>query len=205
MENIDFDPNNYSDDIEISQSETGANNDDDHDVINSNIESLEVETEVEDNGNLDDENVISHGETVEQKGETSTVAMARPRFDDNGNEIFSGKIGVFPFITILSAQCRSRNREAGTIEMKPSIYVTREVDNARTHVDPSDEQFQVAAVLSGLNLKLICQPPNSPDMNILDLEFLALYSRYNIRNLQGQLNSLCKLLLNISMNTHITR
>lgn len=27
------------------------------------------------------------------------VALARPRFDDEGNEVFSGKIGVFPLVT----------------------------------------------------------------------------------------------------------
>ena len=27
------------------------------------------------------------------------VALARPRFDAQGNELFSGKIGVFPFVT----------------------------------------------------------------------------------------------------------
>ncbi|GAA0155425.1 hypothetical protein LIER_13156 [Lithospermum erythrorhizon] len=43
----------------------------------------------------------------------------------------------------------------------------------RTHVDPNDEQFQVAATLSGLHLQLICQPPNSLDMNILDLGFFS--------------------------------
>ncbi|GAA0172515.1 hypothetical protein LIER_26325 [Lithospermum erythrorhizon] len=131
------------------------------------------------------------------------VAMARPRFKGNRNEIFSGKIGVFPFITMAPAQRRSRNRDAGMIEMKPITSVTREVvraclvdeviptirnvwpqenldeviyiqhDNARTHVDPSDEQFQVAGTLSGLHLQLICQPPNSPDMNILDLGFFS--------------------------------
>ncbi|GAA0142926.1 hypothetical protein LIER_03720 [Lithospermum erythrorhizon] len=129
------------------------------------------------------------------------VAMARPRFDCEGVEIFNGKIGVFPFVTLQEAQRRSRNRDVGTLEMKPITSVTREIvkdfliqkvipairekwprsrneeaifiqrDNARTHVNPNDEAFQVAATQSGLDIRLVCQPPNSSDMNILDLGF----------------------------------
>jgi len=47
------------------------------------------------------------------------AAMTRPRFDGEGNEIFSGKIGVFPFVTMQPAQRRSGNLEAGTLELKP--------------------------------------------------------------------------------------
>ncbi|GAA0146745.1 hypothetical protein LIER_36373 [Lithospermum erythrorhizon] len=129
--------------------------------------------------------------------------MARPRFDRNGNETFSSKIGVFPFVKMLQAQRRSRNRDAGTLEMKPITSVTREIiceclikeviptitnvwprdnpdeviyiqqDNAWTHVDPNDTSFLMATSSSGLNIQLICQPPNSPDLNILDLGFFS--------------------------------
>ncbi|KAG7557066.1 putative transposase Ptta/En/Spm plant [Arabidopsis suecica] len=54
------------------------------------------------------------------------AAMARPRFDTEGNETFSGKIGVFPFVTMQRAQRRSRNREAGTLELKPMTSIKRE-------------------------------------------------------------------------------
>lgn len=49
------------------------------------------------------------------------VAMARPIFDDEGNEYFSGKIGEIPFVTIQPAQRRSRYREAKSIEMNRSL------------------------------------------------------------------------------------
>ena len=39
------------------------------------------------------------------------VAMAGPRFDGEGNEVFSGKIGIFLFITMQPAKRGSRNRE----------------------------------------------------------------------------------------------
>ncbi|XP_013614504.1 PREDICTED: uncharacterized protein LOC106324511 [Brassica oleracea var. oleracea] len=129
--------------------------------------------------------------------------MARPRFDEEGNETFSGKIGVFPFVTLQPAIRRSKNRDAGTLELKASNSVKREdiracliekvipvihekwpaedqgktifiqQDNARTHVGSGDKQFQEAACKNGFNIRLMCQPANSPDLNILDLGFFA--------------------------------
>lgn len=129
------------------------------------------------------------------------VALARPRFDDEGKEIFSGKIGVFPLVTKQPALRRSRNRDAGTLETKPITSVTKEVirafllekvipviknvwpveelgqiifiqqDNARTHIRPDDEQFNLVASQTRFDIKLMCQPPNSPDLNVLDLGF----------------------------------
>ena len=46
-------------------------------------------------------------------------------------------------------------------------------DNARTHVPPNDEQFVAALLQTGLDIRLMNQPPNSPDMNCLDLGFFA--------------------------------
>ncbi|CAN6327224.1 unnamed protein product [Urochloa humidicola] len=46
-------------------------------------------------------------------------------------------------------------------------------DNARTHVPVDDEQFARAVAQTGLDIRLINQPANSPDMNVLDLEFFA--------------------------------
>lgn len=50
-----------------------------------------------------------------------------------------------------------------------TIYIQQ--DNARTHVDPRDEDFLAAASQHGFDIRLICQPPNSPDLNILDLGY----------------------------------
>ena len=46
-------------------------------------------------------------------------------------------------------------------------------DNARTHVPVEDEEFARAVAQSGLDIHLINQPPNSPNMNVLDLGFFA--------------------------------
>ncbi|KAL7125602.1 hypothetical protein ABFS83_14G127700 [Erythranthe nasuta] len=131
------------------------------------------------------------------------AAIARPRFDAHGNETFSGKIGVFPFVTHEPAKRTSVNRVAGTLETKPITSVNKEVirsyliekvlpaikekwpredaghpifiqqDNARTHVDRNDELFRRAASQDGFDIRLISQPPNSPDLNILDLGFFS--------------------------------
>jgi hypothetical protein len=46
-------------------------------------------------------------------------------------------------------------------------------DNARTHVPVDDIQFAISAAQTGLNIRLINQPLNSPDMNCFDLGFFA--------------------------------
>jgi len=44
-------------------------------------------------------------------------------------------------------------------------------DNAGPHILPTDEAFVAASSLDGWNIQLTCQPPNSPDMNVLDLGY----------------------------------
>jgi hypothetical protein len=56
------------------------------------------------------------------------AAVTRPRFDDEGNVIFSGKIGVFPMVNKVPAQRSSVNRRAGTLETKPITSITKEVN-----------------------------------------------------------------------------
>lgn len=46
-------------------------------------------------------------------------------------------------------------------------------DNAKTHVPHDDPDFALAVLQSGLDIRLMNQPPNSPDMNVLDLGFFA--------------------------------
>ena len=42
-------------------------------------------------------------------------------------------------------------------------------DKAKPHIDPNDEAWLAAVTASGINIQLKFQPPNSPDMNVLDL------------------------------------
>ena len=52
-----------------------------------------------------------------------------------------------------------------------TIYI--EQDNARTHILADDAVFLQEAARGGWDIKMIYQPPNSPDTNILDLGWFA--------------------------------
>ena len=145
------------------------------------------------------------------------VVSARPRFH-NGVCIFDGKIGSFSLVTYEQAKRRSVNQEAGTWEVKPIAHITRDVirefmiqrvlpairekwpmedihkpiyivqDNAPSHLEVNDHLFCEAARQDGFDIRLICQPPNSPDFNILDLGFFraiqAIQYRKSARTVQ---------------------
>ena len=49
------------------------------------------------------------------------------------------------------------------------IYIQQ--DNAKTHIDANDPAFVQAAQTDGWDIRLTCQPSNSPSLNILDLGF----------------------------------
>lgn len=46
-------------------------------------------------------------------------------------------------------------------------------DNARTHIGVDDPSFVTATKEDGWDIRLTCQPPNSSDLNVLDLGFFA--------------------------------
>lgn len=131
------------------------------------------------------------------------VTLTRPRFDSERNEIFSGKIGIFPFVTKELAKRTSTKWVAGTMETKEITSVNRDVirsflienvlltikekwprddldtkifiqqDNARTHINHDNQEFIQEATQDGFIIRLMCQPANSPDLNILDLGFFS--------------------------------
>lgn len=49
------------------------------------------------------------------------------------------------------------------------IYIQQ--DNARPHLSPNDKLFCDVAKQHGFDIRLVCQPANSLDLNILDLGF----------------------------------
>ncbi|GJQ94186.1 hypothetical protein Tco_0005325 [Tanacetum coccineum] len=53
--------------------------------------------------------------------------FARSRFDASGNEIFSGKIGIFPLTTLEPAKRSIKKHVAGTLKTKPILSVTKDV------------------------------------------------------------------------------
>lgn len=128
------------------------------------------------------------------------AAVSRPIYAENGDLIFDGKIGIFPFTCQEPAKRNSKNRPRGTMETKAIESVNKNVikdmminniipaiktkwppsssktiyfqqDNARPHVKASDPDFIQAATSDGFNIMIQNQPANSPDLNVLDLGF----------------------------------
>lgn len=104
----------------------------------------------------------------------------------------------FHLLTNKRQKKNSKNRAAGTWETKAHQHVTKEFirdmllykvipaivqnwppqksknitiqwDNARPHQIPTDDEFQAALTQNGFNIKLVYQPTQSPDLNVLDL------------------------------------
>ncbi|XP_047962003.1 uncharacterized protein LOC125206824 [Salvia hispanica] len=128
------------------------------------------------------------------------AAVCRPLIGSDGEIIFDGKIGLFPFTEIVPAKRSSKNRPKGTLETKPIQLVNKEVmtaclinqivptikakwpanaskkiyiqqDNVKPHLKAADQQFEEIASTDGFEFHLISQPPNSPDTNVLDLGY----------------------------------
>ncbi|XP_057809045.1 uncharacterized protein LOC131023517 [Salvia miltiorrhiza] len=135
---------------------------------------------------------------VDEKWFYITKAAHRPIFSDDGEVLFDGKIGIFPFIQKVPAKRNSKNRPSGTLETKPIQSVTKEVmrdsfinqllpairakwpanaskiiyiqqDNAKPHIQDTDPEFRAAATVDGFDIRIVHQPPNSPDTNVNDL------------------------------------
>ena len=138
------------------------------------------------------------------------AAVARPRWNHSKNQWFDGKLGIWPFVEEVPAQRDSKNRQKGTLETKcvnvdrntykafliekllPAIVekwprnrsnstIKIQQDNAKPHIATGDLEFLEAVRCTGLDITLVSQPPNSPDLNVLDLGFF-----HSIQTLQYQ-------------------
>ncbi|XP_027108922.1 uncharacterized protein [Coffea arabica] len=97
------------------------------------------------------------------------AAIARTRFDCSGNPTFDEKSGIFPFVFKELAKMSSKNhmpRDGGSV-----TEILIQQDNGKPHIDPTDPKFIETASRDGFDIHLSFQPPNSPDMNILDLGY----------------------------------
>ncbi|XP_057543296.1 uncharacterized protein LOC130821520 [Amaranthus tricolor] len=104
-------------------------------------------------------------------------AVARPIFSSEGEMIFDGKIGIFPFTHEVAAQRTIRSKWPP--HLSKTIFIQQ--DNAKPHILDDDEVFREVATLDGFSFHLVQQPPNSPDMNEFDLGFFR-----SIQSLQHQ-------------------
>jgi hypothetical protein len=64
-------------------------------------------------------------------------------------------------------------------DIEKPIYIQQ--DNDMPHISPNDRLFYEATKQDGFDIRIVCQPANSPDLNILDLGFLILFSPYNTK------------------------
>ncbi|ETI48513.1 hypothetical protein F443_07458 [Phytophthora nicotianae P1569] len=127
------------------------------------------------------------------------AALARPRYDPHRKQQWDDKLGVWSFTEKYEAQRSSKNRAKGAVCTRNIDTVDREVyreylvtkvfpaikaqwprkdrhmlilvqqDNAKPHVEPWDPDVVKAGQEGGWNIRMLCQAPNSPDLNTLDL------------------------------------
>mmetsp|Transcript_27346 Transcript_27346/g.38668 ORF Transcript_27346/g.38668 Transcript_27346/m.38668 type:complete len:87 (+) Transcript_27346:523-783(+) len=69
--------------------------------------------------------------------------------------------------------------------MKIGTIKIQQDDNALSHIKINDPAFLQAVAQTNLDIQLYCQPPNSPDLNVLDLGFFrSLQTMQEKRNAQ---------------------
>jgi hypothetical protein len=123
------------------------------------------------------------------------------RYDTEKGCVFDGKVGVWPFVEDYIAKRKSINHAKGDIYLRNIDTIDRNVykhflttavipaimakwpisekgrtifvqqDNAKPHVSESDPDVLAAGQQGGWDIRVVNQPPNSPDFNVLDLGF----------------------------------
>ncbi len=124
------------------------------------------------------------------------TVVAHLRYDKHRNSYCNGKIDIWPFVERTVAKRSSVNRPKGAmtttaVNVDHDVYrrciigrvfsairerfpngsrriVNIQQDNARPHIKCDDLHVQ-AAGNDGWKMKMVNQPANSPDLNILDL------------------------------------
>ena len=127
------------------------------------------------------------------------VAVAQPRM--YRGKYFNGKLGCFPLIEKVRAKRSSRKRQKGKMEIQAITSVTAEVvtrtiidkllpnivalfprdtgtitiqlDGAGAHSIHNNDLIKRAFIDSGLDIRLMKQPAQSPDLNVLDLGYFT--------------------------------
>ena len=76
-------------------------------------------------------------------------------------------------------------------------------DNAPSHLKLDDPIFFEAAKQEGLDIRLICQPPNSLDFNILDLGFFRAIQAIQYKKDAKTINNLVPAVQQVMINCFI--
>ena len=103
------------------------------------------------------------------------VAIARPRFDVQGNEVFSRKIGVFPFVTLEPAKRTRKSpyrplRKNGQERTYEIQFLFNRTMQGYTLI------IMMIIIQEGLDIHLMCQHANSPDLNFFRSWVFQYYS-----------------------------
>ncbi|OWY98515.1 hypothetical protein PHMEG_00030705 [Phytophthora megakarya] len=123
-------------------------------------------------------------------GSGSTSKFSACRYDFHRKAVFDGKIGIWPLVEQYTAQRSSVNRPAGTVLTRNFEAIDRNVIKRFLLGDlipaikskwparerprlPHDPDIVAAGTAGGWNIRLIFQPANSPDLNVLDLGFFS--------------------------------
>ncbi|ETV68982.1 hypothetical protein H257_15137 [Aphanomyces astaci] len=113
------------------------------------------------------------------------AAIGWPRFDHDRGVLFDGKVGMWPFVESVPAVRNSRNRPASTMATSlVNVNATVYRDYVINNVIPAIKASFPTVSTDGWKFVLRRQPPNSPDLNALDLGFFA-----SIQSLQYKLMS----------------
>nr|GEY39158.1 hypothetical protein [Tanacetum cinerariifolium] len=101
------------------------------------------------------------------------AAVARPRFDASVNKEITRSWLIEKVLPDIRAKWpRGHTR---------SIYIQQ--DNAKPHINVNDSAFLEAASRDGFDIRLCFQPPNSPDLNVLDLGFFEQSNHFKNRSI----------------------
>ena len=84
----------------------------------------------------------------------------------------------------ITTECRSTTEsQVAKRNVGRTIFIQQ--DNAPSHLKLDDPLFCEHAQRDGFDIGIICQPPNSPDFNILDLGFFrAIQYKKNAKTMQ---------------------
>jgi len=124
------------------------------------------------------------------------AAVAKPRWLEDEQRWFDGKIGLWPFLELVPAKRSSKNRARGTlvptaVSVTASTYLTMLNEKCRPAIEAKWPRRQCPIVrvqqdnapahpaagqwfgVPGLSVSLVCQPAQSPDLNVLDLGYFT--------------------------------
>ncbi|XP_021757861.1 uncharacterized protein LOC110722875 [Chenopodium quinoa] len=151
--------------------------------------------------------------------------IGKPIYARDGTLLHDGKYGIFPFVKKQMTKKKSKNKEAGTLETKavqnvnkddiremlmehiiPAIHqqwpesvpknVKIQWDNARPHQIPKDEECIATCHANGLNIEMVYQPAQSPDLNVLNLGLFKAIQSLQYQSFPTTLDDLIKEVIN---------